>query len=160
MEKRRLVAIISGMLAVAWAGVLFFFSGQSGVDSSSLSLEAARMIVRWFPGLNMGPADLEPILRKIAHFGIFAAEGFLTGLSLINILGYVKGMVLSFSVCALMAIANELHQLLSPERSCEIRDMIIDSGGALTGVIFAAAVIVVINCFTKQKTRYDSQAIR
>lgn len=143
MKKRRLIAILFGILALAWAGVLFFFSGQNAADSSSLSLDLARRMVKWFPFLGMGPADFEPILRKMAHFGIFAVEGFLTGTSLVNALGYGWGMGTAFGGCALMAVANEIHQMFSEGRSCEVRDMLIDSGGALTGVLVAALVSVI-----------------
>ena len=155
MKKRRLVAIVFGILALGWTGTLFFFSGQNAVDSSSLSRKLARLIIEWFPALGMGPADLEPILRKIAHFGIFALEGFLTGIALINALGYGKGMALSFAVCTVMAVGNELHQLFSVGRSCEVRDMFIDAGGALTGILFAAVLIAVFSYFSRRKRKND-----
>ena len=152
MKIRRITAVFFGILAAAWAGVLFFFSGQSGVDSSSLSLELARIIVGWFPSLG-GPADFEPLLRKLAHFGIFAIEGFLAGTSLICALGYIKGSVLSILLCTVMAVANEYHQTFSENRSCTVKDMLIDSGGALLGVIVSAAVIAAVEGIYRERLR-------
>ena len=154
MKRRRYTAIIFGILAVAWAGVLFFFSGQNGADSSSLSRKVACVIVRWFPCLG-GPADFEPILRKIAHFGIFAVEGFFTGVSLISALGYIRGAALSFGICSLMAVANEYHQRFSAGRSCEIRDMLIDSGGALTGLTVSVAAVALFTHIYRIKNKQD-----
>ena len=151
MKTSRKTAIIFGALAVAWAGVLFFFSGQNGVDSSSLSLRLARVMVRWFPALG-GPADFHPVLRKIAHFGIFAVEGFFAGVSLICALGCIRGMALSLGACALIAVANEIHQLFSDGRACEVRDMLIDTSGAALGVIAAAAAVALAVRIAKRKT--------
>ena len=153
MKKRRLTAIVFGIMAVAWAGLLFFFSGQSGADSSSLSREVARMIARWFPGLGMGPADIEPGLRKLAHFGIFAVEGFFAGTALTCALGYAKGAALSVGACVLMAVANEFHQRFSVGRSCEFRDMLIDSGGALLGVAAALLSVMIAENIIRKKSR-------
>ena len=159
MKTRRITAVVFGILAIAWASVLFFFSGQSGVDSSSLSLSLARIIVGWFPALG-GPADFEPLLRKIAHFGIFAAEGFFAGTALICALGYIKGSVLAAVICALLAVANEYHQTFSVNRSCEVRDMLIDSCGALTGVIVSAAAVAVVMGISRTKQRKNSRSFR
>ena len=150
MKARRNAAVVFGILAAAWAGVLFFFSGQSGVDSSSLSLRVASIIVRWFPVLG-GPADFEPVLRKLAHFGIFAVEGFFAGTSLVCALGYLRGSLPAVALCGLMSVANEYHQTFSPDRSCEVRDMLIDTGGALLGVIVSAAAVALLTGTSKRK---------
>lgn len=156
MKRRRYTAIIFGILAVIWACVLFFFSGQNGTDSSTLSRKLACIIVKWFPALG-GPADFEPLLRKLAHFGIFAVEGFLLGFSAISLLGYARGAVISFGICAMMAVANEYHQLFSGGRSCEFRDMIIDSCGALTGVIAAAVMTAIIVTAVKHRKNQNGR---
>ena len=160
MKKHKTAAVIFGILALAWVYVLFFFSGQSGADSGSLSRELACRIVKWFPGLGMGPADLEPKLRKIAHFGIFAVEGFLLSVSLICATGYAKGAVLSALICIPMAAANEFHQRFSVGRSCEFRDMIIDSGGALTGIAAALATLWIIGCIARHRQSQASRTLR
>ena len=160
MKKHKTAAIIFGILALAWVYVLFFFSGQSGVDSGSLSRELARRIVKWFPGLGMGPADLEPRLRKIAHFGIFAVEGFLLSMSLVCAKGYAKGAVLTALICIPMAVANEFHQRFSVGRSCEFRDMMIDSFGALTGIAAALALLWIFGRIACRRQRQATRALR
>jgi len=152
MRKRRYTALLFGILAVAWVGVMFFFSGQSAANSSQLSLKVTRLIFEWFPDMGMGPADFEPILRKIAHFIVFAIEGFLLSFALIGFLGRGRGALVAVGLCALLAVADEYHQTFSIDRSCEFRDMLIDLGGAVTGIAAAVAVVALLAMVGKKST--------
>lgn len=144
MKKHKFAAFIFGVLALGWAGLLFYFSGQNGTDSTSISMKVARLLVEWFPGIiGMSAEAFNPILRKIAHFGIFAVEGVFTGLCLMNALPMGKGLLLSCGICILMAGANEYHQTFIEGRAGQLRDVFIDSAGALTGVFAAAALMAV-----------------
>ena len=123
------------LLAIGWIAVLFFFSGQTAVESSALSGWVVDFIRGVFP-FNRIPADqLTHVVRKLAHFCIFAVEGFLLCLATAESFQDVSvGAVLSVIACTALAAANELHQMFFEGRSCEGRDMLIDAGGALLGV--------------------------
>ena len=41
---------------------------------------------------------------------------------------------LSFLVCVLYAISDEVHQLFVPGRGAQVKDVFIDSAGAIVGV--------------------------
>lgn len=149
-------AAVFALLAAAWAGVLFFFSGQSGTDSGALSMALTRFL---FGKLIERGADvdlLHHLVRKAAHFGIFAVEGFLAGMSLLYILRTRSAVVLTALAVAALAAANELHQQMSVGRVCSSRDMIIDACGGLAGLLFAAAILCVAGLTRRRKT-HDRQ---
>lgn len=78
----------------------------------------------------------EHIIRKCAHFGNFFVFSLL-------ISAYVmcfrqKAVVLAmtaFTVSFLFAFFDELHQLFVEGRSCQLSDMLLDSSGAMLGIL-------------------------
>ena len=131
--------------AILWCGVLFYFSGQDGAESGELSRRFTIFILRTFPFLPYSVEVLEPVLRNCAHFAIFALEGALLGAAMMTCLPErAVGGALAAAACAIIAVLNELHQSFSEDRTCEVSDMLVDSGGAITGVLFAALVLFLI----------------
>ncbi len=124
---------------IMWSSVLFGFSGQSGEDSGDLSRRLSEWVVGHFTFIEMDAVTLEPILRKLAHMCIFALEGFLMycTISLFR-MGKRGNWLIAIVICAALGAANELHQLYSAERSCKFTDVLIDTGGAVLGIAFAA----------------------
>ena len=138
-----------GVLAAAWLGVLFFFSGQSGEESGNLSGKLTRLLFGWWIERGADEALLEHILRKCAHAGVFAVEGFLLGMSLLSgMKRRAEAAFVTLAGCAVIAVANELHQLASPERACDVRDMLIDTAGAAAGLM---AAMVLLHLFRKRR---------
>ena len=136
------LSIVLWIAAAAWCGVLFFFSGQDATESGELSLRFTRWVLRVLPFLPYSVETLEPILRDCAHFGIFAVEGTLLGAAMMTCLNsHAAGALLSALCCAAIAVLNEYHQSFAEGRACEVYDMLLDSGGGVTGVLFAALVL-------------------
>lgn len=124
--------------AIGWVAVLFYFSGQNGAESGALSLRVANFILRACPFIDMPLELFHPMLRKLAHFGIFAVEGFLLGLALMRSLNRgALGGALGVAICAAMAALNEYHQSFMAGRTSQASDALIDSAGALAGALFA-----------------------
>ena len=142
-KKRRALRLgVFWALAIGWIAVLFLLSGQNAVESSELSGWFVNFVRDIFP-FNRLPADqLTHVVRKLAHFCIFAVEGFLICLATAESFQDVSvGAVLSVIACTALAAANELHQMFFEGRSCEGRDMLIDAGGALLGIAVAALLL-------------------
>ena len=140
MRRSRVAAVAYGLLAAGWICVLFFFSGQSGADSGSLSLKLTKFL---FGPLIRRGAELQTlhhIVRKLAHMGVFAVEGFFLASALLRAVNRKKALLISLAVCVMLAVANELHQLTAVARSCSPVDMLIDSAGAVLGILFAALI--------------------
>lgn len=136
------LSVFFWIAAAVWCGVLFYFSGQNGAESSELSLRVTRFVLRALPFLPYTVEELNPILRDIAHFSIFAVEGFLLGSAMMTLLPerFMGGMLAVMS-CAIVAVLNEYHQSFTEGRTCEVNDMLLDSGGALAGVLFSALLL-------------------
>jgi len=131
--------------ALGWAAMLFFFSGQNANESGRLSIWVTERVLRIFPSLPLGFDELHFLVRKTAHFCIFGLEGFLLGLAMMATLPekWLGGLLAAVS-CAAVAVLNEYHQSFADGRSCELRDMIIDSAGALLGVLAGALLLYII----------------
>ena len=148
------LSVFFWIAAAVWCGVLFYFSGQSGAESSKLSLRVTRFVLRMLPFLPYAESELNNILRDIAHFGIFAVEGFLLGSAMMTLLPErALGGALSVLICAIVAVLNEYHQSFTEGRACEVKDMLIDSGGALAGVLFAALLLALAFRIARRRGR-------
>ena len=132
-------AIFWWILTVLWVGVLFFFSGQNGTDSGRLSDRLAAFLMSRFWFIQCGPGFLAYVLRKIAHFCIFALEGFLMRCAFYNTVpSHLPGMLATAALGGGLSVLNELHQLTSEGRACSPVDMLIDFSGAVTGMLAAS----------------------
>ena len=152
-KKRRALRLgVFWALAIGWIAVLFLLSGQNAVESSELSGWFVNFVRGLFP-FNRIPADqLTNVVRKLAHFCIFALEGFLLCLAMTqSFRDRSVGAALSVIVCTALAACNELHQMFSEGRSCEGRDVLIDTGGALLGIGAALLLLRIIRSWKRAR---------
>lgn len=149
--KLKLIRIISPILLISWMIFIFSMSAQEASVSSQTSAGFAHRLFSFFyPGFSDmdESSQLEIIgevmfyIRKAAHFTIYCILGVLSFLTVITykrLNFYLRGLI-SWVVCVLFAVSDELHQYFVPGRSCEIRDMLIDSSGALLATIILLAL--------------------
>ena len=52
----------------------------------------------------------------------------------------LKVILLAFLICGLYAISDEIHQLYVQGRSGQVSDVLIDSSGALVGILSIVAI--------------------
>ncbi|MGN0642764.1 MAG: VanZ family protein [Huintestinicola sp.] len=134
--------------------VIFYFSAQSADDSSKLS---DGFILAAFSSKSDSPEGLIErftfIVRKSAHFIEYAALGFAAAFGFAHSLGCGKPKTVGISaaVSALYAVTDELHQLFVPGRACQLRDMVIDSLGCLTGALLYVGIISLIAALKRKK---------
>lgn len=153
-KKESSGSVIWLLPAALWVAVLFYFSGQDGGQSGALSGALAEKLLRLMPFIAVSAAAFERVLRKLAHFGIFAVEGFLLRLGLGKVRPARFGNnLISVLIGSGLAVLNELHQLTSEGRVCSARDMVIDASGALTGALVAAAIENIAWAFVNRRRR-------
>lgn len=105
---------------VLWAGVIFYFSGISGL--------ASNMTVFW-----------DVFWRKLFHAGEFGLLNLLLWRALYygEKISFKKALVWSLIIVILYAMSDELHQSFAPSRQCRWQDVAQDSLGAafISGVL-------------------------
>ena len=129
--------------------IIFLFSNQNGDNSSSLSQGLIRNVLKIFikneENLNQAIGFLEPIVRKLAHFSIYAFLGvwemaFMETYKLKS----NKKILICLIVGFLYALSDEFHQSFIGERNASILDVLIDSAGVLFG-IYMVRLILILN---------------
>ena len=128
-------------IAITIAIMVFIFI-QSAL-SADLSMHESNVIVKWLSSfLNVQPEMLSFIVRKCAHFLEYLILGISMFVSVRDLSRWKrwKNAIPAFLICAAYAATDELHQMFVQGRSCEVRDILIDSLGALLGILFALLV--------------------
>lgn len=143
--------IIFAILILLNCITIFYFSNQIADNSGKQSGKVVEIVLKLIPFIdNMQEPDrttiiqtiLTPIVRKMAHFSIYAMLGILT----INYMNTIeekkitKRIIYALTFCMLYAITDEFHQYFIPKRSAEIRDVLIDSLGALIGILLTIGI--------------------
>ncbi|MDU6573445.1 MAG: VanZ family protein [Gemella haemolysans] len=107
--------------------VIFLFSNQAGEESSKIS------------------NDL--IIRKMGHFSEYMVLGFFSFSYLSNIFmkdnirrNYKKTAILSQIFSVVYASSDEFHQTFVVGRDGNFIDVLIDSSGALVGIIISSII--------------------
>lgn len=144
------------LLTAAVMLLIFGFSGQSREESGGLSAKLAQPVTAFIASFREGITpeetaalfeDVDSAIRKCAHF---AEYGCLAVLLFLILHSYGRGWWwLPWLLATLYAVTDEIHQLYSPGRSCQVKDILVDSLGALTG---AAGVWLIIK-FWKQRRK-------
>lgn len=149
--------IITIILIIIWMTLVFYFSNQISDDSSKLSGGITRAILE-FLGILEGKTPeqqsaIETIIRKLAHYSIYALGGILILLH-INLykININKKVAISWIIGTTYAITDEIHQLFVPGRSGEIRDVCIDSLGVITGIII---LLIILYCRERRPRRSE-----
>lgn len=143
MKKKWLIPlrIVLAVLIALNLAVIFGFSGETAAKSSktsgSVTEKIAEVVV---PDFDQKPAEeqkeivkkMEPPIRKLAHFSEYASLGALIFLFLLTWNGAVLWKYAgSVAFSAAYSVTDELHQKFSFGRAASIRDMVIDTAGAL-----------------------------
>lgn len=138
MKYRR---VFPWLLVLLWMGLIFSQSHKPATESNKLSKGVTEIIVETVEKINpdsdvdISVSRLNHILRKNAHFFSYLLLGILT-LNALRISG-AKGYKLygfALLICILYSISDEFHQTFIPGRGGQVKDVIIDSAGALVGI--------------------------
>lgn len=122
---------LSIVLVLIWASLIFIMSSFDATDSSNQSNFIVNIISNI---LNIENARLlSLIIRKLAHFTEYLILGFLT-INMLNKNDISKKYLISILICIIYATSDEIHQIFVPGRAYQIRDILIDSMGSITGV--------------------------
>jgi len=131
----RLILVVGTILLIAG---IFRLSNQPAAHSNELSKTVATYslpyVEKW-TGYDIGLGQWNHTLRKLAHFSLyFLLASILMVLCRVNRCSWRKALFISLSVSVAYAIIDETHQLFVDGRGASIRDVAIDSAGAMLGI--------------------------
>lgn len=140
--KNKTKSIIFAILIIINCVIIFYFSHQVADDSSMQSSRIVNLICNMIPVLRNYEEILTIIVRKTAHFSIYAMLGLLTTNFMLTIENkrMYKIVLIPLVFCFIYAITDEIHQLFIPGRSGKIGDVLIDTLGAIVGIFLVVAV--------------------
>ena len=164
------------MLVIISIGGMYYFSSQNGNVSGNQSQVVVNIIDKVRDKVTLKNQNLikvqtkiydklrklgskSYIVRKMAHFIIYA----LIGISLLLFM-YVfsKKLILSSIIAFILSVTyacyDEYRQISIPGRSGSIKDVFIDSCGALTGIILTFSIILIIKLIIS-KTKNTSNKL-
>lgn len=140
--KRNILRILFIGIALSWMGLIFYFSHQTGVQSSSMSGKITNTILHWFIPSFDKLSTLEQqeifnnasfVIRKLGHYFEYAILSLFLYLMIYN---FTKKQSILFPLVSgigiFYAISDEFHQSFIGGRTPMFRDVIIDSCGILT----------------------------
>lgn len=132
-------------LVISWMVLVFMLSGQVAVVSSETSGFAITIISKIF-GTEFSNMDLvQFIVRKLAHFSLYAVGGMLIFWYVLDYNFSIKKKITTSFLCTfLYACTDELHQMFVAGRSCEVRDVCIDSLGGICGISIIYFIIKIL----------------
>lgn len=154
---------MSWAFVVAMMTVIFMFSAKTAGDSERMSMGVTQLVAKLM-GITQAEAGsfgsglydmlsaIDHYVRKTAHFMEYALLAVLVFNALK--IDVKKKLCLFFSawgICIIYAATDELHQYFVPGRSCQFKDVMINSAGALTGICICMLAGALLGRIKKRK---------
>ena len=143
--KRKIHIGTSWALVVICMGVIFYLSAQVASDSQELSDSIIRKIFETF-----GIAFESDLIRSIAHCLEFMGLSVLLFNAVYVTWALKITPIIAFAGTVFYAITDEIHQIFVPGRAFQISDILVDSTGALIGVIASFIILQIILSIMKR----------
>ena len=138
MKNRSWVRYILIAADILWVAFIFARSLKAADESTAESawvLELVRIII---------PSASMHFVRKLAHFTEYFILGALLFATMQSFGAKKLAMVLAPAGCLAAAVADELLQTLSPGRSCQLSDMLLDTAGGICGMLICALAVYLV----------------
>lgn len=159
--KVKVFRIIAVILLILQMTLIFCFSAQKADESKDLSEGFTYKIASvFYPDFNEMEQEeqieivinLHFFIRKLAHFSLFAILGFFSLLSFVTYkkLNFVLRCIFAFVLAVLYAVSDEYHQTFVEGRVGCAQDVLVDSAGAFSAIIFTVIIILL-----SRKLRYS-----
>ena len=155
---------IYGLLLISfWLGVIFFFSNSN----ASASIIQTKIVINKLVELAENNSFFNFIIlkltekhslvysiRKLAHLTIFCIlQMIVFGVMRHNGKNIFKSTIYSMLVVVLYAIFDEIHQYFIPGRSCQLKDVFIDTIGGSVGLGLSYVIILIKSIFFKIRNK-------
>lgn len=140
---KKYLKIINIVLLVICMISIFLLSNEDRKTSTIRSIDTTKKIVSVVSSDKVSDTTSTKIakdyfneVRKSAHF----IEYLCLGILVINVIKdykkiSYKWIIICILFCLLYSISDEVHQIYVPGRSCEVRDVLIDTSGSIIGIM-------------------------
>lgn len=153
---------ISWIPAVVLMGIIFYFSSKPANDSNQGSLAIVDVVMNMYEKIThvtyqQGERTelinlLNHFIRKLAHFCEYAILSGAIGFHLSVLKKKGKWLFFIPSIlAALYSVTDEFHQTFVPGRSGQIRDVLIDTSGAVAGALLFMLAFALFSKRRKKK---------
>ncbi|MBQ3886067.1 MAG: VanZ family protein [Ruminococcus sp.] len=151
--------IICAILSLACMVTIFMFSREDGEKSSKTSGKITDTVIDvTVKNYEQKPAKEKKSIRekvsfwvrKTAHFTIYTLLGLMVSLTIGKRKIFSLGTLGALLFCFMYAVSDEIHQSFTPDRSCEFRDVMIDTSGAALGILISISVMAVIKALNRK----------
>lgn len=136
---------ILAVLTVLVVSFIFIRSSMSAVESSGESSSVLQLFERLTSFFHIPLLFDDYSIRKLAHFTEFAVFGVMMSWTVREFSENFKGQIFKILFFLLaVPVTDETIQYFPAGRSAEVRDVLIDFGGALTGFLILAMCYIFI----------------
>lgn len=143
MPKHSVRLCIYVFMTLFCMAVIFAFSAQNANESQALSDGFLLKILSVFH-MKEFMEHYEILIRKLAHFFLYFVLGVSAVLMFYEIENLRKATNSApnsaFVLSIIYAASDEIHQYFVPGRSMQFSDVVLDSAGALSAIIFIVAI--------------------
>ncbi len=122
--------VLSWLLVAVILGFIFSLSAQDAEESKELSDSLVSRIFQWIELYIDGE-----LIRKIAHMLEFTALSFSLYNAIFTTFQLKKSHLISLAFTVICALGDEIHQIFVPGRAFQLSDILIDSIGAVIGIV-------------------------
>lgn len=148
-KKNHYSCIFAWLSVLAFMLIIFLLSAQPSTESAALSGQFLATLNKIFS------ADITDfIVRKAAHTGEYFLLAILTFFA-VWLTWHRARPFWAFLIASLYAVSDEIHQHFIPGRACQLRDVLIDSTGAIAGILFCMAAAAIFRHLKKRKANHS-----
>ncbi len=136
------------LLLTASLLILIFIFSQSCMSGDDSSAESGRMLMLILQITNKLPLPFEIteyMIRKLAHFTEFGVFGFFTSWTMYEYTNQIKTQIFKLLFILLsVPVIDETLQYFSPERTPQVKDILIDFSGSICGSMLIILIIFIL----------------
>lgn len=151
------------VLTIIWMAIIFYFSHQpaevSRQNSGEILVKMNMIKEEQIDNTDWSVLRLQIIIRKWAHFIEYFVLGILMTLSVLSFnncklltADCKSKYLLSWFLCTLYAVSDEIHQYFVPGRGPGIKDVILDSISSLTAIALLLIITKILRLSNKNET--------
>lgn len=143
--KRKIYISISWILVAAAMIFIFYMSSRIASESQAMSDSVLQKVFEL-----IGIEFSSFIIRKGAHTLEFMGLAMLIFNAVYATWQLRITPIIAFAGTVLYAVSDEFHQNFVEGRACQLRDVLIDSNGALIGILISIIILLIIRKITER----------